>query len=137
MNIDNPAVFGRCLQSLLLYVACALLTPALAEWKLYGDNGKAEFFYDPTSIVVQGDKVAVWEMLNYSFPLNRVLSNRSHKEFDCSKGKFRILGGEFFAGPLLSGEIISESQEADSAWRIPDQGTRNMELMVLVCPVKS
>jgi hypothetical protein len=65
------------------------------------------------------------------------LSNRSHKEFDCSKGKFRILGGEFFAGPLLSGEIISESQEAESAWRIPDQGTRNMELMLLVCPVKS
>jgi hypothetical protein len=137
MNKYKPAVFCHPFQSLLLYVACALLTPALAEWKLYGDNGKAEFFYDPTSIVVQGDKVAVWEMLNYSFPLNRVLSNRSHKEFDCSKGKFRILGGEFFAGPLLSGEIISESQEAESAWRIPDQGTRNMELMVLVCPVKS
>jgi len=76
-------------------------------------------------------------MLNYSFPLNRVLSNRSRKEFDCSKGKFRVLGGEFFAGPMLSGEIISESQEAESTWRIPDQGTRNMELMLLVCPVKS
>ena len=137
MNLNKPAAFGRCLQSLLLYVVCALLSPVLAEWKLYGDNGKAEFFYDPGSIVVQGDTVAVWEMLNYSFPLNRVLSNRSRKEYDCSKGTFRILGGEFFAGPLLSGEIISESQEAESAWRIPDQGTRNMELMVLVCPVKS
>lgn len=137
MNTDKPAALCCRVQSLLLYVVCALLAPAQAEWKLYGDNGKAKFYYDPASIVVQGETVAVWEMLNYSFPLNRVLSNRSRKEYDCSRGKFRILGGEFFAGPLLSGEIISESQEAESAWRIPDQGTRNMELMLLVCPVKS
>jgi len=137
MTIDKPVAFSVCVQSLLLYALCAWLSPAQAEWKLYGDNGKAEFFYDPSSIVVQGDTVAVWEMLNYSFPLNRVLSNRSRKEFDCSKGKFRVLGGEFFAGPMLSGEIISESQEAESTWRIPDQGTRNLELMLLVCPVKS
>ena len=137
MNIFKLSAAGRWVQSLLLYVVCALLTPSQAEWKLYGDNGKADFYYDPTGIVVQGDTVAVWEMLNYSFPLNRVLSNRSRKEFDCSKGTFRILGGEFFAGPLLSGEIISESQEAESAWRIPDQGTRNLELMLLVCPIKS
>jgi len=137
MTIDKPAAFSVCVQSLLLYALCAWLSPAQAEWKLYGDNGKAEFFYDPSSIVVQGDTVAVWEMLNYSFPLNRVLSNRSRKQFDCSKGKFRVLGGEFFAGPMLSGEIISESQEAESTWRIPDQGTRNLELMLLVCPVKS
>jgi len=137
MNFYKPAAACRCAQSLLLCVVWALLSPAQAEWKLYGDNGKAEFYYDPTSIVVQGDTVAVWEMLNYSFPLNRVLSNRSRKEFDCSKGTFRVLGGEFFAGPLLSGEIISQSQEAESAWRIPDQGTRNMELMLLLCLIKS
>jgi len=137
MNKFKPAAYCRRLQSLLLCVVCVWLNPAQAEWKLYGDNGKAEFFYDPSSIVVQGDTVAIWEMLNYSFPLNRVLSNRSRKEFDCSKGTFRVLGGEFFAGPMLSGEIISESQEAESTWRIPDQGTRNLELMLLVCPVKS
>jgi hypothetical protein len=137
MNIFKLSAAGRCLPSLLLYVVCALLAPAQAEWKLYGDNGKAEFFYDPSSIVVQGDTVAVWEMLNYSFPLNRVLSNRSHKQFDCSKGTFRILDGEFFAGPLLSGDIISQSQAAEVEWRTPAPGTRNLELMVLVCPVKS
>jgi hypothetical protein len=137
MNIDKPAALSVCVQSLLLYVVCAWLSPAQAEWKLYGDNGKAEFYYDPTSIDVQGDTVAVWEMLNYSFPLNRVLSNRSRKQFDCSKGRFRVLGGEFFSGPLLSGDIISQSQAAEVEWRTPAPGTRNLELMMLVCPVKS
>ncbi|MEK0428273.1 MAG: hypothetical protein RL001_800, partial [Pseudomonadota bacterium] len=68
-----------------------------AEWKLYGDNGKAEFYYDEKSVIVSGGQVTVWEMLNYGFPLNGVLSNRSHKEYDCNSEKFRNLSGEFYS----------------------------------------
>ena len=110
---------------------------AQAQWTLFGDNGKAEFFYDPSSIARQGENISVWEMLNYSFPLNQVLSSRSHKEFDCLNGKFRILEREFFSGPMLSGDILSKSNEAESTWRVTVEGTNNLELMRLVCLTKS
>jgi len=35
------------------------LTAAQAQWTLLGDNGKAEFYYDSSSIVIQGEKVSV------------------------------------------------------------------------------
>ena len=111
---------------------CAL--SAQAEWLLYGDNGKAAFYYDPASVNTQQGRVTVLEMLDYSFPLNRVLSAKTHKEFDCAKQKFRNLSGEFFAGQMLSGERISGSDTPDEDWREAVQGTRNLELLQLLCP---
>ena len=107
---------------------------AQAEWLLYGDNGKAVFYYDPASVNTQQGRVTVLEMLDYSFPLNRVLSAKTHKEFDCAKQKFRNLSGEFFAGQMLSGERISGSDTPDEDWREAVQGTRNLELLQLLCP---
>ena len=114
---------------------CAI--SAQAEWKLYGDNGKAAFYYDPDSVVQQPGRVTVWDMLDYSFPLNRVLSAKTHKEFDCDKQRFRNLSGEFFAGQMLSGERISGSDTPDEDWREAVQGTLNLELLKLLCPQPS
>ena len=91
---------------------------AQAEWLLYGDNGKAAFYYDPASVNTQQGRVTVLEMLDYSFPLNRVLSAKTHKEFDCEKQKFRNSG----------------SDTPDEDWREAVQGTRNLELLQLLCP---
>jgi len=63
-----------------------------------------------------------------------VLSSKTRKEYDCGKQLFRNLSGEFFAGPLLSGERISGSEEADNDWREVVEGTRNLELLQMVCP---
>jgi hypothetical protein len=83
---------------LLLSIGLLLSFSARAEWIMYGDNGKAEFFYDKKTIVTNGKFVSVMEMLNYRFPLRGVLSNRTTKEYDCSQSKFRNLVGEFFSG---------------------------------------
>ncbi len=115
-------------------IVCFSLSCTHAEWLEYADNGKAVFYYDPTTVQINQDKVIVWEMLNYSFPLNRVLSSKTRKEYDCSKQLFRNLAGEFFAGPLLSGARISGSEEADNDWRQVVEGTRNLELLQKVCP---
>jgi archaellum component FlaF (FlaF/FlaG flagellin family) len=61
---------NRTLVALILTLIAA---SAHAEWILYGDNGKAEFYYDDKTIVTNGIYVTVWEMLNYSFPLNSEL----------------------------------------------------------------
>ena len=82
---------------------------AQAGWVLYGDNGKAEFYYDDQSIVISGATVSVLEMLSYSFPLNGVLSNRSRKEYNCASQHFRNLEGEFYSEPYLKGRTISSS----------------------------
>jgi hypothetical protein len=120
--------------SLVILFWMGLFSIARAEWVLYGDNGKAAFYYDPSTVLVQNNRVTVWEMLDYSFPLNRVLSNKSHKEFDCADLTFRYLAGEFFDQKLLQGELISKSQEPEEDWRSVAEGTRNHELMTMVCP---
>lgn len=108
-----------------------------AEWILYGDNGKAEFYYDDKTVVTNGSNVTVWEMLSYSFPLNGVLSNRSHKEYDCKAVQFRNLQGEFFNAPYLKGEKISSNMDPEDNWRPVINGTQNQHLMQLVCGMRS
>ena len=108
-----------------------------AEWILYGDNGKAEFYYDDKTVVTNGSNVTVWEMLSYSFPLNGVLSNRSHKEYDCKAAQFRNLQGEFFNAPYLKGEKISSNMDPEDNWRPVINGTQNQHLMQLVCGMRS
>jgi hypothetical protein len=89
----------QLLSGLLACISCGIVQ---ADWLEYADNGKAVFYYDPATLQINKDKVIVWEMLNYSFPLNRVLSSKTRKEYDCGKQLFRNLSGEFFSGPLLS-----------------------------------
>lgn len=126
MKTSCHSFVSRSLIISLLSLVSTCITAAQAQWTLLGDNGKAEFYYDPSSIAIQGEKVSVWEMLNYSFPLNHVLSSRSHKEFDCTKGNFRVLEGAFFSGPMLSGDILSKSNEAENTWRVPVEGTKTL-----------
>lgn len=114
-----------------------VVTSAHAEWVLYGDNGKAEFYYDNKTIITDGSHVTVWEMLSYSFPLNGVLSNRSHKEYDCKISQFRNLQGEFFNAPYLKGEKISSNMDPEDNWRPVIEGTQNQHLMQLVCGMRS
>ena len=124
----------QLLSGLLACISCGIVQ---ADWLEYADNGKAVFYYDPATLQINKDKVIVWEMLNYSFPLNRVLSSKTRKEYDCGKQLFRNLSGEFFSGPLLSGERISASNEADMEWRVAVEGTRNLELLLMLCPKNS
>jgi len=125
------------IRNLLALVLILVAVSAHAEWILYGDNGKAEFYYDDKTVVTNGTYVTVWEMLNYSFPLNGVLSNRSHKEYDCKDEKFRHLQGEFFNAPYLKGEKISSNATLENNWRSVIPGTQNQHLMQLVCGMQS
>ena len=127
-------MINRTLVALILTLISANVH---AEWILYGDNGKAEFYYDDKTVVTNGSNVTVWEMLSYSFPLNGVLSNRSHKEYDCKAVQFRNLQGEFFNAPYLKGEKISSNMDPEDNWRPVINGTQNQHLMQLVCGMRS
>lgn len=124
-------------KSLILLLLIVSFTPVHAAWVQYGDNGKAEFYYDESTIVATGNLVTVWEMLNYSFPLKGVLSNRALKEYDCAKSLFRTLEGEFFSGQRLSGDRVSSNVDPNEPWRPIVSGTRNQELMDIVCGRRS
>jgi hypothetical protein len=121
------------LRALLVLLLMLSVTVARADWTLYGDNGKAEFYYDDKSVIVAGSQVSVWEMLNYGFPLNGVLSNRSHKQYDCSTETFRNLSGEFYSEPMLKGNRVSSNVDPEDTWRPVIEGTQNQALMRLVC----
>jgi hypothetical protein len=108
-----------------------------AAWIQYGDNGKAEFFYEDSSIIVSGNNASVLEMLNYSFPLKGVLSNRARKEYDCNAERYRTVAGEFFSGQRLTGERISSNIDPEDPWRPVVEGTQNQVLMNIICGASS
>jgi len=45
-----------------LVILCwvGLFSVAQAEWVLYGDNGKAAFYYDPGTVLLKNNRVSVW-----------------------------------------------------------------------------
>jgi len=66
---------------------------AHADWIMYGDNGKAEFYYDDKTINTSGGTVSVWEMLSYSFPLNacnRIARTKSINAMHASSAIWRV-----------------------------------------------
>ncbi len=125
------------MKKIILLLMLVYSANASAKWVQYGDNGKAEFYYDDATIIATGNLVTVWEMLNYSFPLKGVLSNRARKEYDCSKSLFRTIEGEFFSGQRLTGDKVSSNVDPDDPWRPTVSGTRNQELMDIVCGKRS
>jgi hypothetical protein len=123
---------GRIMKT-FAFVLLLVSHAAQADWVLYGDNGKAEFYYDDQSIVSAGATVSVVEMLSYSFPLNGVMSNRARKEYNCASREFRNLEGEFFSEPYLKGQTVSSNADPEDSWRPVVEGTRNLDLMQIVC----
>jgi hypothetical protein len=102
-----------CLTGLLV-VAVLLLTsyPAHAGWvaleKRHQPQGKRTVYYDPDSVVRDGNWVTVWQLADTQWmgepPTPRFLSAKTHKQFDCARWRFRILAVIEFSRQMATGK---------------------------------
>ena len=92
---------------------------ARAEWVKYLEGGKlgmrSTSYYDPTTIKRLGDLVRVWVYAENSVPVRREgdqlaqWSSRTQYEINCKNQQWRPLRGTVYSGPMMSGEIFSET----------------------------
>ena len=126
------------MKTLLLILSLLLITSnAYAEWTSYGASvTDAVYFYDKSTIKRNGDKVKVWEYINYSPDDKKaksinVSSQRTLSEIDCVNETYKGLSMQNFTEQDLKGDMIDVPPNRTPTYIPPD--VTYAVLMKLVC----
>ena len=126
------------MKTLLLTLSLLFITTsAFAEWTLYGASiTGAVYFYDKSTLKRNGDKVKVWEYINYSPNDEKaksinVSSQRALSEIDCINETVKTLSMQNFTEQDLKGDMIDVPPNRTPTYIPPD--VTYAVLMKLVC----
>jgi hypothetical protein len=118
-----------------LFLACLMMLTgsAWAEWVLFLDQEKAQFFYDPATIRKDGNMRRVWTLQNLIRPSEEgAMSNRIRVEYDCKEESYKILGGSIHSQPMTGGDVLHSFVE-DNKWRVIAPDTASDVILKIVC----
>ncbi|MDH4327773.1 MAG: hypothetical protein OEV77_04550 [Nitrospira sp.] len=85
--------------------------PAYAGWialeKGFQSSGRQTLYFDPDTIHRKGSWVSLWQLVNTRWmgepSTPRLLSVKTHKQFDCAKGRFLVLAVVEFSREMARG----------------------------------
>lgn len=107
---------AKPISPLVAFLLCA--SPALAEWRLAGQDDFSTIYYDPASRRALADGVIVLRALTDYDPASaqakpfrlseKGLSEIETAVFDCARGAYRSEGGSWFAGHMATGSVRSD-----------------------------
>lgn len=104
----------------LLGLLALASVPAWAGWQIVGTNGESNLFADNGPVRREGDKVRMWDMIDYREPQERDgVSYRSMKvevEYDCETQRFRNLSASLYPGRMADGEPVATYARPE-AWQ--------------------
>jgi hypothetical protein len=111
--------------------------PVLAGWvaveKQYQRAGLETVYFDPETIVRQGQRAALWQLTDIKWNnTTRFLSTKAHKEFDCAKSRVRVLQVLEFSRQMGTGKSASGYIE-DGRWQPVETGHVNQALWKAAC----
>lgn len=96
------------------------IAPAWAGWQIVGSNAESNLFADNGPARREGDKVRMWDMIDYRELQERDgVSFRSMKvevEYDCAARRFRNLSANLYPGRMADGEPVATYARPD-AWQ--------------------
>ena len=100
-----------------LLIAALLIvfsTSAMAEWTVVGGNDDQTTYADLSTIRKSGDKVKMWDLLNYKVAKTSaagklVLSSVDQDEYDCKEEISRTLTFSFYSKNMGAGEVVHNS----------------------------
>jgi hypothetical protein len=86
--------------------------PAHAGWvaleKRHQAPGKQTVYFDPDTIRQEGSWVSLWQLANTKWmgepPTPKFLSAKTHKQFDCAKGRFLVLAVVEYSREMATGK---------------------------------
>ena len=100
-----------CLVGLMM-----LAGSAWAEWVIYQKSEKVTQYYEPATILKDGNMRQVWQLQNLSRSLqNGATSFRMLREYDCNKARWRSLAIYTHTEPMAGGTVLETAGE-DSNW---------------------
>jgi len=93
--------------------------PAYAEWVAIYSNDTYTLYFDPDTIRRKGDRVKMWELVDYKTAQIivdvAVLSYSEQIEYDCAEESRRSLTGVAFSGNMGRGKVLIPTSE--EKWR--------------------
>jgi hypothetical protein len=124
------------MKKLCLVGLMVLAGSAWAEWVVYQKSEKVTQYYEPATIVKDGNMRQVWQLQNLSRSLqNGATSFRMLREYDCNKARWRSLAIYTHTEPMAGGAVLETAGE-DSNWNGIRPDTIAEVLLDLVCVQK-
>jgi hypothetical protein len=129
------------MRDLILLVLLAGSNSAMAEWIRIGESADSAHYVDETTIHKSGDRVEMWDMLDYKTSLltRTFKSVKMQTEYDCKKGQDQPLNIITYSGNLGEGDEVSNKPAFpfNSGWVpvVPDKVRKTM--MEIACGKKN
>ena len=108
----QPLAYFLCFWSLVTLLFLSTV-PAYAEWlaieKDYLVPGRQNVYVDPDSMRREGNLVTMWQLIDYTWMQGnprgptRFLSTKTHKQFDCTEKRLRLLAFTEFSRHMGTG----------------------------------
>jgi hypothetical protein len=104
-----------------------------------GDVQSVSYYLDFQSISKRGQKVTVWELLDFEAPQKvgetgeKYLSSKLQIEFDCDLRKSRILSLYLYAGMMGSKDVVYSKSYPSSSWEPVPPDSVEKELWNSAC----
>lgn len=120
----------RVVLTLLLMLTCA---PAWAKWVLIQQSSDKWLYIDPSTIRKAGQYRKVWALINFREQASTgVYSTRTHQQYDCKRGRYRILKRDSFSEWMAGGRIVA-SPGGPEEWASIAPGTVAQAIFRKVC----
>jgi surface-adhesin protein E len=111
-----------------------------AEWvavkKQYQVPGVETAYFDPDTIRQEGNRVTIWQLTDIKWLPGtltpRLLSKKTHKQFDCVKHRLRVLAVTEFSRQMGTGKQADGYIE-NGNWMPVEPGSVNQALWEVAC----
>ena len=121
-----------------------LLFSLLISFNSYGewvfvtsDVDNVDFYYvDNESIINNGRYLYYWELHDYGTSLSEtqvVMSAKMYKEVDCQMKKFKVLSDSYYSNQMGNGNLVHQSDKADTEWTSTAPGNIDRMLITFSC----
>jgi hypothetical protein len=128
-----PGKMNRVMCAVLALLLMLTCVPAWAKWVLIQESSDKWLYIDPSTIRKAGQYRRVWALINFrkQAPLG-VYSARTHQQYDCKRGRFRILKRDSFSEWMADGRNVASLARPEK-WDYIAPGTVAQAIFRKVC----
>ena len=123
---------------LILLFSFLISFNSYGEWVFVtSDVDNVNFYYvDNESIIKNGRYLYYWELHDYGKSLLEtqvLMSAKMYKEVDCQMKKFKVLSDSYYSNQMGNGNLVHQSDEADTEWTFTALGNIDEMLITFSC----